>query len=326
MKHFLAAIPFSLAFGLAVPALADEGNLPVAAAIVARGHVLVLHFPLALLIAVLILEIALRKRVPEEKRKDVTGALLLIAAVGAVLAAATGLLYAADEDWHGHTEDLMGQHRIGGIITAVLAVATLVAQRRAALKSAYLPMLAVSVIAVSFTGHRGGQLAHGEGYLLSRLGGDDKDGKGDKRDESDKGDKGDKGDKDEEPDRIVASDGDESTEETRLRHPEGSVPDKPEYAKHIKPLIDRSCLKCHGPEKRKSGLRLDKKRFAMKGGETGPAIVPGNLADSLMHKYVSLPADDEDVMPSKGKLLAQSEIDTIKKWIEQGAEWPDDEK
>jgi uncharacterized membrane protein len=312
-KHLKHLVTLALTLGFAVPALADGGNLPAGLAVIARGHMLLLHFPLALLIATLVLELALRKRVAEEKRRDVTGALLLIAAIGAVVTVVTGLLYAADEDWHGHTEVLMGQHRIGGIITGVLAIATLVAQRRAALKSAYLPMLAVSVIAVTFTGHRGGQLVHGEGYLLSPLGEADKKASGD-------------GDKDDEPDRIVASDGDESTEETRLRHPEGAVPDKPEYAKHIKPLIDRSCVKCHGPEKRKSGLRLDKKRFAMKGGETGPAIVPGNVAESLFHKYIALAPDDEDVMPSKGKLLAQSEIDTIKKWIEQGAEWPDDEK
>lgn len=322
MKHLVTALAAMLTFtlGLAVPALADGGgNLPAGAAVIARGHMLVLHFPLALLIATLILELALRKRVSEEKRKDVTGALLLIAAVGAVVTVITGLLHAADEDWHGHTEVLMGQHRIGGIVTGVLAIATLVAQRRAALKSAYMPMLLVSAIAVTFTGHRGGQLVHGEGYLLGPLGDDDRGAAG-------KGKGNNKGDKDEEPDRIVASDGDESAEEMRLRHPEGTVPDKPEYAKHIKPLIERSCVKCHGPEKRKSGLRLDKKRFAMKGGETGPAIVPGNVGESLFHKYVALAPDDEDVMPSKGKLLAQSEIDTIKKWIEQGAEWPDDEK
>jgi uncharacterized membrane protein len=319
VKHLVTALAVTFTLGLALPAFADGGNLPTAAAIVARGHFLLLHFPLSLLIVALILELALRKRVPEEKRKDVTGALLLVAALGAVIAVVTGLLLAADEEWHGHTEVLMGQHRIGGIITAVLAIATLVAQRRAALKSAYLPMLVVSAIAVSFTGHRGGQLVHGEGYLLGPLGDDDATKKSDSKGDKDKDDV-------EEPDRIVASDGDESTEEARLRHPEGTVPDKPEYAKHIKPLIDRSCLKCHGPEKRKSGLRLDKKRFAMKGGETGPAIVPGNLTESLFYKYISLPADDEDVMPSKGKLLAQSEIDTVKKWIEQGAEWPDDEK
>jgi mono/diheme cytochrome c family protein len=39
------------------------------------------------------------------------------------------------------------------------------------------------------------------------------------------------------------------------------VPDAPDYVKDIKPIFERSCVKCHGPEKRKSGLRLDKKRF-----------------------------------------------------------------
>lgn len=303
MKKLFALSCFAASFA-ALPALAEQGNLPVVPAVIARGHLLLLHFPIALLVAVLVSELVLRKRVPEERRKDLTALLLLIAAIAAVLASITGLLYAADEDWRGSTEALMVQHRAGGLVTAVLAIAVMFAQRRLALKSAFLPLLIVANIAVGFTGHRGGQLVHGEGYLLAPLG----------KDDSDK----------DEPDRIVASDGDENAEEQRLRHPEGAVPEAPAYLKDIKPIIDRSCLKCHGPEKRKSGLRLDKKRFALKGGETGPAIVPGDLAASLLYKYITLPSDDEDVMPSKGKLLANSEIETIKKWIVAGAAWPDD--
>jgi hypothetical protein len=83
-------------------------------------------------------------------------------------------------------------------------------------------------------------------------------------------------------------------------------------------------LKCHGPEKRKSGQRLDEKRFAFKGGESGPvAIVPGDADKSLVYTLVGKPPDDEDVMPPKGKLLSLSEIETLKRWIEQGAVWPD---
>lgn len=313
MKTLVLALSGALATVLfALPALADGGNIPTGVAVIGRGHMLLLHFPIALLVAALVIELVLRKRVANEKRTisaeasaahPVTGLLLLLAAIGSVLATATGLLHAADEEWHGSTEALMVQHRAGGIVTALLAVAVFFAQRKLALKSAFLPLLIVANIAVGFTGHRGGQLVHGEGYLLAPLGNDAAD---------------------EGPDRIVASDGDENAEETRLRHPEGAVPETPSYLKDIKPIIDRSCLKCHGPEKRKSGLRLDKKRFALKGGETGPAIVPGDPATSLFYKYITLPSDDEDVMPSKGKLLALSEIETIKKWIAAGAEWPDD--
>lgn len=297
------ALPVPLCLLLfATPALA-EGNLPALLGVVARSHLLLLHFPIAVLFVVLVVELALRRRPPSAARREVTALLLWIAAAGAVLTAGTGLLFAADDDWHGQAARLLVQHRAGGIATAILAVGTAVAHGKQDLKAAYLPCLAVACLTVSFTGHRGGQLVHGDGYLLEALAED----------------------ADEEPERVVASDGDEPTEDQRLRWPEGPIPETPDYAKDIKPLIDRSCLKCHGPEKRKSGLRLDKKRFAFKGGETGQAIVPGDAETSLFYKYIALSPDDEDVMPSKGKLLSQSEIETIKKWIAQGASWPDDE-
>ena len=123
-----------------------------------------------------------------------------------------------------------------------------------------------------------------------------------------------------------ASDGDDGadTVATRDRHPEGVVPDKPDFAVHIGPVFERSCVKCHGPDKRKGGLRLDAKRFAMKGGETGPtAIVAGHADTSLVYTMAAHAPDDEDVMPTKGKLLSLSELETLKRWIDQGANWPD---
>jgi mono/diheme cytochrome c family protein len=87
---------------------------------------------------------------------------------------------------------------------------------------------------------------------------------------------------------------------------------------------DGGCVKCHGAEKRKGGLRLDAKRFALKGGETGPtALVPGDADKSLVYTMSAHAPDHEDVMPSKGKLLSLSEIETIKRWIDQGGAWPD---
>lgn len=279
--------------------------MPPALAVVGRTHLLLLHFPIALLFAVLAVELVLRKRLPGDRRREMTSAVLLAAALGAVAAASTGLLYAQSEDFHGRELVLIGQHRIAGIVTAVLAVATFIAHRRAQMKVAYLPLLVLATGAVTFAGHRGGELVHGEGYVLKALD-QKKDGK------------------DDAPDRIVASDGDDSAQDTRLRWAEGTAVEHPDYLKDVKPIIDRSCLKCHGPEKRKSGLRLDKKRYAMKGGETGLAIVPGDVEKSLLTKYIQLPPDDDDVMPSKGKLLAQSEIETLKRWVAQGAAWPDD--
>lgn len=302
----LSGVALGVVSLLAGPAFADAGNLPPVLGFVGRFHLLFLHFPLAVLFAVLFIELLLRKSVPADKRREVTGLLLLIGALGAVVASATGLLYAADEDWRGHTATMLMQHRAGGIVTTILAVATLVSFRKPSWSKAYLPLLVVATIAVAATGHRGGDLVHGEGYIFESF-------NTEKKSEGD------------EPQSVAASDGDEGGSEERARWPEGQIPEKPTYAKDIRPLMERSCVKCHGPEKRKGGLRLDKKRFAMKGGETGAAIVPGDAAGSLLIKYITLPVDDEDIMPSKGKLLAQSEIETLKKWIAQGAEWPDEE-
>ena len=126
--------------------------------------------------------------------------------------------------------------------------------------------------------------------------------------------------------RVAGYDDGAGVAEARTRFPEVALVYTPDYATHIKPLFERSCVKCHGPEKRKSGLRLDQKRFALKGGESGPAIVPGDSAKSIVFTACSAPADDEDVMPPKGKLLALSEIELLKRWIDQGAAWPDDAK
>jgi uncharacterized membrane protein len=281
--------------------------MPPVLAVVGRTHLLLLHFPIAVLFGVLVLELLLRKRVTADQRRTLTSALLLVGVVGAVVATVTGLLYAQAEDFHGRELTLIGAHRTGGIVTSVLSILALVAQRKSELRVAYLPLLVLACGAVTFTGHRGGELVHGEGYLTEPL--HQKDAKKDGDDDG----------------KVAASDGDEPGHDERQRWPEGAIPEKPDYVKDIKPILDRSCVKCHGPEKRKSGLRLDKKRFAMKGGETGPAIVPGDVEKSLLTKYIQLPSDDDDVMPSKGKLLALSEIETLKKWVLQGAAWPDDQ-
>ena len=54
-----------------------------------------------------------------------------------------------------------------------------------------------------------------------------------------------------------------------------------QFATDIQPILAASCYECHGPEKQKGGLRLDQKAAALRGGDTGPLLVPGKSADSL---------------------------------------------
>jgi mono/diheme cytochrome c family protein len=99
--------------------------------------------------------------------------------------------------------------------------------------------------------------------------------------------------------------------------------DKVDFAKQIKPLLEKRCIECHGPKKVKGELRLDTKDAALKGGESGNTIVAGKADDSLVVKRISLPEGHDDIMPPKGDPLTKEQIDLIKKWINDGAHWPD---
>ena len=97
------------------------------------------------------------------------------------------------------------------------------------------------------------------------------------------------------------------------------------YHTRIQPLLVAKCVKCHGPEKQKGGLRLDDKSAAFKGGESEmPAIVPGHSSASRLVQLVTS-ADDNERMPpeGEGEPLTEEQIDLLRHWIEAGANWPD---
>ena len=99
------------------------------------------------------------------------------------------------------------------------------------------------------------------------------------------------------------------------------------FEQQVLPLLTERCSKCHFAEwkgkkrKWKAGLRLDGKDFILRGGESGPAVVPGKPQESLLWKHISLPDDHEDVMPPSGEVFEQDELALIKRWIEQGADF-----
>ncbi len=97
-----------------------------------------------------------------------------------------------------------------------------------------------------------------------------------------------------------------------------------DFAKDIKPLFQKSCYSCHGPDKQRSGFRLDDREAALKGGENhAPAIQPKNSADSpLIHFVAGLVPDMQ--MPKKGDPLTAEQIGLLRAWIDQGANWPPD--
>jgi mono/diheme cytochrome c family protein len=96
------------------------------------------------------------------------------------------------------------------------------------------------------------------------------------------------------------------------------------YEKDIKPMFNKSCIKCHGPEKQKGKLRLDSLPAVLKGGEDGKVVVPGDSASSVLVHNVAHIGDEDDYMPppdNKDKIppLDREQISLIRAWIDQGA-------
>jgi mono/diheme cytochrome c family protein len=96
-----------------------------------------------------------------------------------------------------------------------------------------------------------------------------------------------------------------------------------DFNRDVKPILAKHCYSCHGPEKQRSGLRLDQRTSALAGGDGGAVIVPGKSPDSRVMKFVTEDNPDQR-MPPKGPGLSAAEIATLRAWIDQGAKWPDD--
>ena len=98
---------------------------------------------------------------------------------------------------------------------------------------------------------------------------------------------------------------------------------KVDFVKDIQPILQQNCIKCNGAEKQKGKLRLDSRDAALKGGKGGSALVAGNSAKSDAFRRVTLPKSDDDFMPTEGEPLPKAQLDLIKKWIDEGAVWPE---
>ena len=93
-----------------------------------------------------------------------------------------------------------------------------------------------------------------------------------------------------------------------------------DFVKDIKPLFDASCVQCHAKGKSKGGFSIETREALLKGGDGGPAVVPGKSADSrLIHLVAAL--DPDNVMPVKGTRWTSDQVALVRAWIDQGAKW-----
>ena len=97
---------------------------------------------------------------------------------------------------------------------------------------------------------------------------------------------------------------------------------KVNFEEDILPLLQDYCIDCHGPDKQKSGFRVDRRVHLLKGGDSGlSAVVPNSPDKSYLMEVIQ--SDDPEIsMPPKGGPLFEDEIELLAKWISEGAEWP----
>src|ERR1051325_9095482 len=93
-----------------------------------------------------------------------------------------------------------------------------------------------------------------------------------------------------------------------------------DFSKEIKPIFEASCIKCHGRGKAKGGFKIDNRETMLKGGDSGPTVVPGKSSQSLLIELVQ-GFDPDNVMPKKGSRLTPAQIGVLRAWIDQGAKW-----
>ena len=96
-----------------------------------------------------------------------------------------------------------------------------------------------------------------------------------------------------------------------------------DFEREIAPIFAAKCLPCHGPEKQRSGYRLDVRATALEGGElSAPNIRAGDAEASPLVRNIS-GADADMTMPPKGEPLSEAEIALVRRWIDEGAAWPE---
>jgi uncharacterized membrane protein len=269
-----------------------------------RMHPLVLHFPLALVLAAGFLELLVVLRGRSEASGSVKTCLVL-GALGALAAGGTGWLFAEYDGPGSSLASTLLWHRwtaiAGGALTLVAAfLAPSGGKPRGG--RAFHVVLAGAVVLVAAAGHLGGDMTWGEGFVLEPLEAASAGGSTS-------------------PTSPTASTGTASSGSEHVGN--GTSDDGAavaiDYQADIQPIFEAHCYECHGPTKQKGDLRLDDIDALFVGDESTWVIRPGDARGSPLYERVTLPADDLDIMPAKGDPLTPEQIAAIGSWIDAGA-------
>lgn len=250
-----------------------------------RFHVLVLHVPLGIVVAIFLVEWLSRR----EKYRHLAAASPFLwgaAAVSAIVTAALGYMHFAEGGFVGPSA---AQHRNFGTALAVILTGV-AALRLSPFASSYAPVFfpasILALLIASMTGHYGGNLTHGSTFLVEYA---------------------------PQPLRSLAG------LEPR-RPPVEDLAMADPFLDLVKPMLDRRCRDCHNPDQQEGELDMSSYESLMDGGELGAVIVPGRPELSELLRRITLPPNDDEFMPAEGNTpLTERQVEIIEWWITAGA-------
>ncbi len=249
-----------------------------------RFHILVLHFPIALILIVPVLEI-LSSFKPLQFVKQTIPVILVLAILFALKACVLGYTLATGE---GDSSGLLVTHMWGGIIATVLLIIAFILHQLSSFRLSrlsYFCVLGLSIISLILGTHSGASLVHGENYLTEKI-----------------------------PTPIKSA-----FQTGKIDEP--ITKESSAYTRLIKPIFEAHCYLCHSAAKQKGDFRMDEYDLLLYGGESGMAgMEPNSLEDSEVHHRITVDPSKKGFMPPEGnKPLTSDQIALIEWWIKNGA-------
>ncbi|WP_273565304.1 c-type cytochrome domain-containing protein [Maribacter halichondriae] len=252
-----------------------------------RFHPLVVHLPIGFLLLAVIAQLATRK-IKFHPLRPFLKYLWGLGAISAALAVLFGYLLSLLGDYDANT--LFWHKWSGGAVLIFSAACYFISKRRP--DTSDISKWALIILATGtmiYTGHLGGNLTHGQTYLLEYA-----------------------------PNPVRSMAGLPPKTEPR---PKVTVLDSAEvYLDLISLMMHSKCTSCHNDGKKKGDLVLTSYSNMLRGGENGEVIIPGDIEASELFRRITLPEEHDDFMPSEGKRpLTEQEVAIIEWWIASGA-------
>ena len=292
---------------------------------VGHWHPLILHLPIGLLIALVLIELRLMLQKDAPAQDVSRSTIVALLAITGPLAALTG--------WMLHEAESYGPaiewHEYLGIATGIASL--LLAGAYWKQKSAYRPLVFLAALLMSIAGHLGANITHGENFVLEPW----------------------LADKHAAPAESETSQAQAESDQTATKTPSASDPQAPAndttadesdaaagptpvadaggvtdsndvapdsmgiYNTTIQPILDQFCIRCHGEKRQKEGLRLYSYEGLLAGSDWGSVVTFGNAAESKLIESLRAPLEeDEHMPPSEKPQPTQEQIAAIAAWID----------